>query len=495
MEEKEHQIIERHYHLASRKSCPFPIEIQIMDDSPGGSSGRTFIIAGENSTTGYIETREYYLEDSDHHSYLDFFEKLSHDFGLRVPRNRSQINVEPNFNTKFQEILTENIVPDMLYGYGDPAVIHVKGYDPTANDTYYLLSTSNDAPDSFPIIRSENLTDWEFVSFVFPKGNKPLWAADGEFVSDYWAPEMHKVRNEFRVYFVARDKVTHELCIGMAKSSQPEGPFSAGEEPILKNNVIDPHVYVENDQTVFLYWKEDNNAVWPYKLNELLHVHPELISAIFQSLEDQRTACLLHTLWPWTKSLEPMERFLVQQILIEVIISDFAGYYDRLSQLAVNHSNEMNETIRSVLQYMRTPVYAQQLSDDGSALTGRRTKIIENDLAWEAHLVEGMWVSKQNGKYYLFYTGNDFSTDQYGIGVAIGESPLGPFHKLPKQLLQTTSRWSAPGHPCVVSDADGKQKLFFHGYFPGKAGYKQFRALLSSAILFEDDRVILNQKV
>jgi beta-xylosidase len=134
-------------------------------------------------------------------------------------------------------------------------------------------------------------------------------------------------------------------------------------------------------------------------------------------------------------------------------------------------------------------MFAQQLSEDGSSLIGERTKVIENDLAWEAHLVEGMWVTKQDNRYYLFYAGNDFSTSQYGIGVAIGDSPLGPFNKMEKQLLQSTATWWAPGHPSLTKGPDGNNHLLLHAYFPEKAGYKQFRTLLSIPVFFGKDEV------
>jgi hypothetical protein len=102
-----------------------------------------------------------------------------------------------------------------------------------------------------------------------------------------------------------------------------------------------------------------------------------------------------------------------------------------------------------------------------------------------------MWVTKQGEKYYLFYAGNDFSTDQYGIGVAIADSPLGPYQKMGKPLLQSTEAWWAPGHPSLVKAPDGKPLLFLHAYFPGNAGYKQFRALLSVSVHFTKDTVLV----
>jgi beta-xylosidase len=140
---------------------------------------------------------------------------------------------------------------------------------------------------------------------------------------------------------------------------------------------------------------------------------------------------------------------------------------------------------------MRTPIYAQKLSADGSALVGERKLIIENDQPWEAHLVEGMWVTKQDNRYYLFYSGNDFSTEEYGIGVAIAGSPTGPFTKSREPILRSTKNWRAPGHPSVAVGPDGKYYLFMHAYYPGKAGYKEFRALLAAQVEFKNDKVII----
>jgi beta-xylosidase len=105
-----------------------------------------------------------------------------------------------------------------------------------------------------------------------------------------------------------------------------------------------------------------------------------------------------------------------------------------------------------------------------------------------------MWVTKQENRYYLFYAGNDFSTSQYGIGVAVANSPLGPFRKMEKQLLRSTDTWWAPGHPSLTEDPHGQQQLFLHAYFPEKAGYKQFRALLSIPVFFREDEVHLGNR-
>ena len=479
--------------LCSPDGLPSGFTITITEAE--NSSTRTFEVTESNPASKAKKPFVYSVQKGDHKSYIGFFHSIAQNFGARPPQN-SQPARENTFKAQYHKLLDRNLAPGMLYGYGDPAALRVENGADGNDAWYYVVSTSNDAPDSFPIIRSRNLTDWEFVGFVFPQGRKPEWAADGEHISDYWAPEMHRIGDEFRVYFVARDKITRELCIGMAKSSRPGGTFIAEKEPILKENVIDPHVFVENDETAYFYWKKDNNEIFPVRLNDLLAKHPDFIEELFSEKEDRITASFIQTLWSWARNLEPMERFLIQQTMIEAVTCSFSGFEKRLADLSDRQSDvNIKNSINAVLRVMKTPMYAQRLSPGGSSLAGRRRKILENDREWEAHLVEGMWVAKHELKYYLFYAGNDFSTNRYGIGVAVGNSPLGPYKKMSEPLLRSTKDWSGPGHPSVVRDPNGKPLLLLHAYRPGKMGYKEFRVLLAASISFEGDRVLLRETV
>jgi hypothetical protein len=478
--------------LISGGSAPFGFTASITWREANEDAAYSFRITGTDSTTNSIKTRDYRLAGTEHNSYLNLFRNLAQDFGLRLPRNRRP-GANPTSQAKYRALLTENLSPRILYGYGDPAILRVEEKaDDERGVWYYLVVTSNDAPDSFPLIRSRDLIHWECIGFVFPEGEQPDWAAVGKNVSDFWAPELHKVRGEFRVYFVARDRKTLELSIGVAKSTHPTGPFIAGKEPILTGNNIDPHVFVADADTAFLYWKEDNNDIWPSLLTRLLHEHPHFIIELFPEREDQVTASFIQTLWPWIRSLQPMERFFAQQVLIEAVTSEFTAFQDRLFKLLEKQSaRSVHEQIRAVLRVLRTPVYAQRLSSDGLSLVGERVKIIENDQAWEAHLIEGMWLTEHQGRYYLFYAGNDFSTDRYGIGVAIADTPLGPYKKMFEPLLRSTNEWAGPGHPSVSTGLDGELLLFFHAFFPERTGYKEFRALLAAQIELAPDRVLL----
>ncbi|RDC62798.1 family 43 glycosylhydrolase [Adhaeribacter pallidiroseus] len=474
--------------LTSPNHTPVSFSVLVQESLHQSPAGYTFEVTSPDLLSGVGKTCFYYLNGNDHLAYLNLFAKLARDFNMRLPQNRQEKQIKPTFKAPLRAVLKTAVHPEILYGYGDPAVIRV---DTAGSSCYYVVATSNDAPNAFPLLRSRNLQDWEFVKFIFPAGKTPEWATAGPLISDYWAPEMHLIQNQYHIYFVARDKNTHELCIGKAQSDNPEGPFVPDKKPVLRGNVIDPHVYVQDAETAYLYWKEDNNAIWPGLLLDVLYHHPDLIATLFNEGPDQITTAFICTLWPWAKDREPMERFLITQIVIEAVTERYLLFYEQLAALSQYQTPALQTQIREVLRFMKTPVYAQQLAPDGKSLVGERFKIIQNDLAWEAHLVEGVWVTKQGTHYYLFYAGNDFSTDQYGIGVAIADLPIGPYRKMAVPVLQSTAEWWAPGHPSVVKDPAGKPVLILHAYYPEQAGYKEFRAMLAVNLIFNPDHVLL----
>lgn len=472
--------------LKSPPVAQYPFTVRLTT----GAAGKAFEITRDDHAAEAQTVRRYELSGREQSDYLDLFEKIAKDFGTRLPRNRHE-SAAPTFKAPYRVLLDRNISPDIWYGYGDPAVTFVPAQRTEDGDWYYLFATSNDAPNSFPILRSRTLESWEPVGFVFPEGQKPSWAADGLNVSDYWAPEMHIAGDQYLVCFSAREK-NGSLAIGLAWSSRPEGPFESDASPLIGGGVIDPHLFVARDGRTFLFWKEDSNDVWPALLSAFLHNHPSHVASLFPSAEDRRTASLALTLWPWVQTLEPMERFLVQQVLIEAVVEEFSGFRQRLQALVTGDAHdEIAQPVRDILAALRTPVFAQEFDPRTRRLMGERVVVLENDQAWEAHLIEGIWVLEQAGSFYMFYSGNDFSTPEYGTGVAMAASPLGPYRKMEQPLLRSSAEWLGPGHPSVAPGPDGTPWLFLHAFFPGEAGYKKFRALLTVPLSFTGDGVSL----
>ena len=419
-------------------------------------------------------TKAYAIAGGEQRHYAAFFAELARDFGTRQPRFAETAEYPPS-GTKWRPLLTESISPQILCGYGDPAVLKT-------DDGYILVATSNDAPDAFPILHSDDLEHWRHRGFVFPAGHAPAWTATGRHVADFWAPEMVKVGDEYWLCFTAR-QASNALAIGLAKSRGPEGPWTDIGRPLLtgkSGGVIDAHIFIDANCDRYLVWKDDSNGLWPRPLAGLLHNQPELIELLFSTDQDQRTAAFAAAIVGWANGRRPMERLFLMQPLIAAVLDN----WDRVRRALGDHS-----LAPAILDAMTTPVHAQLLSDDGETFIGEPTRVLTNNRGWEGHLIEGPFVTLQQGRYWLFYAGNDFASPAYGIGVAVADHPLGPYTKQPEPLLKSTREWTAPGHASVAPGLDGEPQLFFHAFHPGTGGYNAFRALLTVPLHFTETGV------
>ena len=437
------------------------------------------------------ESRTYFVPSGTQQDFSAFHKSLAEDFGTRVPHVFAGQSEHPEAALRWRPLLTENVHPQILAGYGDPAVLRTP-------HGYYLVATSNDAPDAFPILHSDDLEHWRPEGFVFPQGREPAWAATGRNVADFWAPEMARAGDEYWLCFTARQR-TNALAIGLARAPSPTGPWIDNGEPLItgqpvnttglgfdagqpqmSGGVIDSHIFVDANGDKYLFWKDDRNSIWPRPLAMLLRDHPDLAERLFERLEDRRTAAFSAAIVAWANVQRPMVRFFLMQPLIEAALANWARVKDALVEFGL---------AAAILDAMTTPIRAQKIAEDGRSLVGESRLVLANDLDWEGHLIEGPFVTLQNGRYWLFYAGNDFSTPSYGIGVAVADHPLGPYAKQGEPLLKSTREWTAPGHASVAPGLNGEPQLFFHAFHPGTGGYNMFRALLTAGLKFDRQRV------
>lgn len=75
---------------------------------------------------------------------------------------------------------------------------------------------------------------------------------------------------------------------------------------------------------------------------------------------------------------------------------------------------------------MTTYLYAQQLSPDGLSVVGKPVPLMQNDQPWEGRVVEAPDMFKYNGKYYLFFSANDYAGVNYAVGYALCQTAMGP---------------------------------------------------------------------
>jgi beta-xylosidase len=81
-----------------------------------------------------------------------------------------------------------------------------------------------------------------------------------------------------------------------------------------------------------------------------------------------------------------------------------------------------------------------------------------------------MWapaIVKNNGKYFLFFAGNDIQNNEQvgGIGVAVADKPEGPFKDyLGKPLIDKFHNGAQPIDQFVFKDKDGQFYMYYGGW-------------------------------
>jgi len=139
----------------------------------------------------------------------------------------------------------------------DPGAIYYQGY-------YYVVTTGGTDKAKFPMHRSQDLQNWDFLGFALAEGRLPIWAQPND---AFWAPELHIIQGKFRLYFTARQIVTNILCIGVATADTITGPYKDKGLPLIVNitaSSIDATVMTVSENESYLVWKHDvpRNPIW-----------------------------------------------------------------------------------------------------------------------------------------------------------------------------------------------------------------------------------------
>jgi hypothetical protein len=82
------------------------------------------------------------------------------------------------------------------------------------------------------------------------------------------------------------------------------------------------------------------------------------------------------------------------------------------------------------------------------------------------------------GHYTLFFSGNDWNSANYSVGVASCTGPLGPCSDVtPNPILSSGPGVAGPGGEWVFADTAGNYWIAFHAWVPGVVGFPNSRDL------------------
>ena len=109
--------------------------------------------------------------------------------------------------------------------------------------------------------------------------------------------------------------------------------------------------------------------------------------------------------------------------------------------------------------------------------------------------VEGPFMLKHEGKYYLTYTANHFESHDYAVGYAVAESPRGPFVKpSDNPILRRPSGYVGTGHHAFFYDKEGRLRIVFHAHYSAEQMFPR-RVLIGIADFVEGRLVVADSLV
>lgn len=265
---------------------------------------------------------------------------------------------------------------DLLQDMGDPMVVYEDGY-------FYASGTHGTT--SFRCFRSKDLTNWERLGDMFvPEPGS--WST-----KDLWAPDIQKIGDKWYLYYTASysNNGTTNCQLGVAVSDHVYGPykqvpgedgtiatppFSLYEEGKAKYcTILDSHVFQDDDGELYMYFSYD------------------------------------------------MKKCRAQ---------DYGGY--PVQEIWGAKMDSPTSWDKSTLTRLLSPGLAK-LSDN------------ERTVDWETwstsfdqtmECLEGPYMIKHNGTYFLTYSGNSYVDTVYNVGYATSSSPLGEYVKPNSHPLQ-----------------------------------------------------------
>ncbi len=114
--------------------------------------------------------------------------------------------------------------------------------------------------------------------------------------------------------------------------------------------------------------------------------------------------------------------------------------------------------------------WCAEMEDDLMSIKeGTAVKCISKSQPWEfdkGSVNEGPFVLKNEDYYYLIYSGNAYTSQNYGLGFAVSKSPTGPWVKYPgNPFLQKPGNLVGVGHCSFFYDNNQSLKVVYHSHY------------------------------
>lgn len=120
-----------------------------------------------------------------------------------------------------------------------------------------------------------------------------------------------------------------------------------------------------------------------------------------------------------------------------------------------------------------TTTWIRQLNAKATkfAAGSKAHQLLRTAQAWEGNVTEAPDMIRYGGRFYLFYSGNAYTTRAYATGYAICAKVTGPCTRpTTKPLLKTNKVVVGPGGAAPFQDLDGRLRLAYHAWSSAEVG-------------------------
>lgn len=155
----------------------------------------------------------------------------------------------------YNRFRTDGFAHELVFDHDfpDPTLIRANDGLYYAYATQGVRETGASEVINIQLARSKDLKSWEHLGEALP--NKPSWASSTQ---KFWAPHIHFANNQYYLYFSADPNSEDGLCLAVATSRNPTGPFVDSGQPLACGpsfSNIDPMIF--NDPQTgksLIYW-------------------------------------------------------------------------------------------------------------------------------------------------------------------------------------------------------------------------------------------------
>lgn len=120
-----------------------------------------------------------------------------------------------------------------------------------------------------------------------------------------------------------------------------------------------------------------------------------------------------------------------------------------------------------------TTTWIRQLNAKATRFAAGSTAhlLLKTEQAWEGNVTEAPDMIRFDGRFYLFYSGNTYTTRAYATGYAICKKVTGPCTRPESQpLLSTNEVVVGPGGAAPFRDLEGRLRLAYHAWSGAEVG-------------------------